>query len=241
MYPHRIRLRGPWECEPLARADAGPLPPACRMTMPCRWAAGGLADFTGRVRFRRRFGFPGRIDGHERVWLTFAGVDRVAEVWLNGTGLGRHEGDGPFEFDVTNLLQVRNELVAEVEGSASHGGLFGEVALEVRCSAYLRAVRIEASNEGDAVFLHAVGEVVGNAERPLDLYLLLDGATVAYTTVTASPAGQSFRLTSEQLDMTARPEGGPHRAQIDLVNGATVWYRHEQPCRVVLSTQRKQL
>ena len=52
MYPHRIRLRGPWECEPLARAEGAdmPLPPPCRMTMPCRWSAGGLAEFAGRVR-----------------------------------------------------------------------------------------------------------------------------------------------------------------------------------------------
>ena len=71
MYPHRIRLRGPWDCEPLARlapgASDGALPPPGRMTLPCRWAEGGLTDFAGRVRFRRRFGYPGRIDAHERV------------------------------------------------------------------------------------------------------------------------------------------------------------------------------
>ena len=39
MYPHRIRLRGPWDCEPLSGA-AGPL----RMNLPCRWAEGGLRD-----------------------------------------------------------------------------------------------------------------------------------------------------------------------------------------------------
>src|SRR5689334_13116842 len=120
MYPHRIRLRGPWECEPLARvqvqedgrveAVAGPLPAPCRMTMPCRWAEGGLGDFAGRVRFRRRFGYPGRIDSFERVWLTVAGVEAVAELRLNGHDLGRHEGArGPFECDVTALLQARNE------------------------------------------------------------------------------------------------------------------------------------
>ena len=43
MYPHRIRLRGPWTCEPLSRWHDGhtstsDLPPAFRMTMPGRWA-----------------------------------------------------------------------------------------------------------------------------------------------------------------------------------------------------------
>src|SRR5262245_34087740 len=120
-YPHRIRLRGPWECEPLARLTDGrleplPGPPSRRMTMPCHWQEGGLPDFAGRVRFRRRFGYPGQIDAEERVWLTFAGVAGVAEVSLNGRPLGRHQGaDGPFEHEVTGQLQLRNQLEVEVE------------------------------------------------------------------------------------------------------------------------------
>src|SRR5262249_781153 len=96
MYPHRIRLRGPWECEPVA----------------------------GRARFPPPFGYPGRIDAHERVWLTFAGADR-ARVSLNGVVLSEHAGPGAFEFEVTALLQARNELAVEVEGE--HGGRYGEV------------------------------------------------------------------------------------------------------------------
>src|SRR4051794_14657703 len=159
MYPHRIRLRGPWDYEPLAWSppEGRPLPPAGRMNVPCRWADCGLADFSGRVRFRRRFGYPGRIDAHERVWLTFAGAGVRAEVALNGAPLGRHEGDGPFEFEVTELLRPRNELVVEVEGPADAAGLWGEVALEVRCTAYLRGVRLWAEPEGDGVRAHAAG------------------------------------------------------------------------------------
>jgi beta-galactosidase/beta-glucuronidase len=104
------------------------------MSMPCRWSEGGLVEFAGRVRFRRRFGYPGRIDADERVWLTFGGADERAEVWLNGRPLGQHEGAGAFEFEVTSLLQRRNELVVEVESLTTAGGLWGEVALEVRRS-----------------------------------------------------------------------------------------------------------
>jgi hypothetical protein len=54
---------------------------------------------------------------------------------LNGSLLGRHEGaDEPFEFEVTNLLRDRNELIVEVESPTGDGGLWGEVALEIRCS-----------------------------------------------------------------------------------------------------------
>jgi beta-galactosidase/beta-glucuronidase len=142
MYPHRIRLRGPWECEPLARfgmnADGrketttADLPAPRKMTMPCRWSEGGLRNFAGRVRFRRHFGYPGRIDEHERVWLTFAEAEGTAEIWLNGELLGRREAaQHPFEFEITRLLRDRNELRVEVEGPET-GGLSGEVALEIR-------------------------------------------------------------------------------------------------------------
>jgi len=143
MYPHRIRLRGPWECEALARFVTGAdgqklsvttnLPAPLRMTMPCRWSEGGLKDFTGRVRFRRHFGYPGRIDENERVWLTFAGVDGTSEIRLNGQFLGRPESDQQsFEYDVTSLLQNRNDLIVDIDGEAHTDGLYGEVAMEIR-------------------------------------------------------------------------------------------------------------
>jgi hypothetical protein len=190
------------------------------MAIPCRWADGGLPDFAGRVRFRRRFGYPGRIDAHERVWLTFAGAEAVAEVELNGQDLGRHEGIRPFEFEVTPMLRARNELTVQVEAPGGDGGLWGEVALEVRCTAFLRGARAWISGEGRPD-LHAAGEVVGTAERPLDLYVIRDRTTVAYTTVEATPEGRPFHLVAEGLcDKEAA-------VRVELVNGATVWYAWE--------------
>ncbi len=232
-YPHRIRLRGPWECEPLlqlargadGRAELLPdaVPAKLRMTMPCHWREGGLADFAGRVRFERHFGYPGQIDAHERVWLTFAGVEGAAEVWLNSRFLGRHDaGCGPFEHEVTSLLGVRNKLTVEVEELTGAGGLWGEVALEIRCTAFLRAVRAWLSRSGESVTLHVTGEVVGTSSRPLDLYVLLDGSNLAYTTIQAAPAGQPFAIRAE----------GPASARsvrVELVDAATVWYTVEQP------------
>jgi hypothetical protein len=197
MYPHRIRLRGPWDCEPLGR-----------VTMPCRW------DHAGRVRCRRRFGYPGRIDDYERVWLTVAGAGGSMQVWLNGERLGSPDhGGGPFEFDVTRLLRPHNELVIDVEVPEG-GHLWDEVALEVRCTAFLRGVR--AWVEGAR--LHAMGEVVGTAERPLDLYVIRGRSTAAYTTVEATPEGLSFHLVAEGVS------GEASGVRVELVNGATVWY-----------------
>lgn len=218
MYPHRIRLRGPWECEPLAPADpARPLPPPCRMHMPCRWRDGGLAEFAGRVRFRRRFGYPGRIDDTERVWLTFAGLTPAAAIHLNGQALGAADTSSAFEFEITPLLQPRNELVVEVAVDAgTDGGLWGEVALEVRRTAFLVDVRLQL-REGQ---LHVAGVIAGAASRPLELYVVLDRSTVAYG---MAEAGQSFSLVSEPLVLEGR-----HEVRVDLVDGAVVWYTLER-------------
>lgn len=232
MYPHRIRLRGPWECEPLTRLPQGepgsvpPLPPPLRMTLPCRWADGGLRDFTGRVRFRRRFGYPGRIDADERVWLTFTGVEGQAAVTLNGTFLELGAATGSFEYEMTALLQNRNELVVDLEGSAERGGLTGEVALEVRRTAFLRDVRVWlVSQPGGGVELHATGSVVGTATEALDLYVILGRFTAAQSVARPLPEGQPFHLTA--VDVIPDP-----MAKVDLVGGATVWYTAE--CSVAM-------
>src|SRR4051794_40112723 len=48
MYPHRIRLRGPWDYEILAcHSSEEPLTASGRMILPGRWTEGGLAGFRG--------------------------------------------------------------------------------------------------------------------------------------------------------------------------------------------------
>jgi len=214
MYPHRIRLRGPWECEPLRRLGTDAPPAPRRAALPCRWADAGLADFAGRVRFRRRFGYPGRLDGDERVWLTCAGLSDTADVRLNDTALAERQ-TAPFEFDVTALLRARNELEMDVEGGAD-GGVWGEVALEIRCTAFLRGATVRRTADG----IEVSGEVVGVAERPLELYLLLDHRQAAYQVVEPAPEGRPFRL----VGTCSEEDAGPQSVQVDLVNGATVWY-----------------
>ena len=129
MYPHRIRLRGPWKVE----LRKGPQ----NECVTAHWSDEGLPIWAGLLRFRRHFGYPGRIDDYERVWVTFAGIEGSAVVQLNGSSLGKLDKNPQnAEFDVTGHLQGRNELVIDVEAEDDAGGLWGEVALEVRCTAY---------------------------------------------------------------------------------------------------------
>jgi hypothetical protein len=186
------------------------------MTMPGRWSAAGLTDFAGQVRFRRRFGYPGRIDPHERIWLTFAGVAGSAEVWLNGHALGT-QTQSPFELEVTALMKEHNILEVIVASAETDGGLWGEVAMEIRCTAYLRnvhAVHFPAKAE-----THVTGVVVGTCPGPLELYVLRDRATVGYAMVQARPEGEPFEMVLESDSVSP--------VRVELVNVATVWYAVE--------------
>ena len=83
---HRIRLRDPWESEPLA---------------------------DGRTRYTRRFGRPTNL-GSATVWLVLEGRMAPAEVWLNGARLGDVDANG--EFDVTAPLAERNSVEVRSAG-----------------------------------------------------------------------------------------------------------------------------
>jgi hypothetical protein len=248
MYPHRIRLRGPWECEPLARRgelpaaarptddrpDGLPPPAPCRLTVPVRLADTELAGFIGRLQLRRRFGYPGSIDAHERVWLTVGAAGDAAEAWLNGRSLGRVTAEDGGEFEVTALLAARNELLIEVDVTARQDLPCGAVALEVRRTAFLRSVR--AWRAGDE--LHVEGKVVGQSDGPLELYAVLGRRTAAYETVTPTAEGRPFHVVAcdvstewwgeaeESCHRSAGVDGGGG-VKVELVGGGSIWYSSE--------------
>lgn len=155
---HVIRLRGPWEYEPIARVSIAAngtrienrdnLPPSGRQHLPADWRLSLGTDFRGRVRYTRRFGLPTNLEPHEQVWLVIDGVDYFATAKVNGQPLGEFVGyETSREFDITRSLGERNLLTLEVElpayaaGAAAPkrsgreklpGGPIGEVRLEIR-------------------------------------------------------------------------------------------------------------
>jgi hypothetical protein len=130
--PHVIRLRGPWDFQPLG------------------------AEFQGSVRFTRRFHHPTGLDATSRVALVIDDVDWQAEVSLNDCLLGTvvcsqsvESPNGqhcPARFDITTLLLPQNRLSIVVTlptldagkypsprlgGTGQPGCLIGLVRLEI--------------------------------------------------------------------------------------------------------------
>ncbi len=207
MYPHRIRLRGPWECEPING------PPAWRVTMPSGWIDAGLADYHGLARFTRKFGYPGRLDDTEHVWLTCDGCTGCREVRLNGQLLTQ-ESCGVFAFDVTKILAERNQLEVLISGETDHAGLWGEVALEIRKDAFLADMRVER----DASEANLAGAAVGTAPQPLELYTLVDGHHVDYRTIMPNPAGTPFRIALTEVTDASK------FVRVELIHISSIWY-----------------
>lgn len=148
---HSIRLRGPWQLEPLARFALRPdggcqrvtktLPAACRTTMPADWSAALGHDFLGVVRYTRNFQRPTGLESGDKVWLVVEPPRSKAAVRINEHPLGEVCHGGPAgRFDITSLLAPSNLLEIEVEhskddaGDGRCGGLVGEVRLEIESS-----------------------------------------------------------------------------------------------------------
>jgi hypothetical protein len=153
---HTIRLRGPWQVEPVKRFVLQPdgsykpvedcLPAAGRMTMPADWSGLLGADFLGRVRYRRTFQSPTGLESGQRVWLVVeAARSEACIVWKRDLVGFVCPGDIAGRFDITERLEDQNAVEIYVDHPALDelrstvgdpadlpaGGLVGEVRLEI--------------------------------------------------------------------------------------------------------------
>ena len=151
---HTIRLRGPWQLEPVSRyVPCGDgrherrdddLPPATKMIMPADWSDAFGPEFCGRVRYVRVFHAPPGLVPEERVWLVVEPQRSHARVMMAEEALGTVAADGPpGRWDITHRLGETNRLEIFVDHPAlddaqlassdpsTPGGLVGEVRLEI--------------------------------------------------------------------------------------------------------------
>ncbi|MBI1901165.1 MAG: hypothetical protein HYS13_08655 [Planctomycetia bacterium] len=222
-YPHVIRLAGPWQCARLN--DDRSETPVGRIALPADWSAIVGADFTGTLRFTRRFHVPTGLEPHERVWLVCDGADARGVVELNGRPLGEIAGYAlAAEFDVTELLAETNLLSVDVElprGAAEElrpgrigraGGLIGAVRLEI-CSPQHVAdlVAFVESRRNDAPLLRVRGRIAG---QPTDcpLQIIVSQETTDHR-VEDLHVGQQFSA-AVPLNLTAWTPQSPNLSEI---------------------------
>lgn len=127
IYPHVIRLRGPWhfEVSPVVQLDreatgaaaAIPLAPrsAGSAPLPGDWVSGIACPAGARICWRRRFSRPTNLDPGEAVWLCIAGRGATLAISLNGDKLGAINAlEASRDFEVRGRLHPRNELAIEI-------------------------------------------------------------------------------------------------------------------------------
>ena len=127
-------LNGVWNFAP-AGADSypaewmtAPVPEPIPMAVPASYNdqqdSLNLRNHYGWAVYQRSFFAPFAGSDHRTV-LRFGAVTHSAEVWLNGTLLGRHKGGFlPFEFDVTNhLTKSENLLCVAVDNRVDYSTL----------------------------------------------------------------------------------------------------------------------
>lgn len=112
---HVIRLRGPWEYEPLERADPSGVGEVPRVHLPLGEGESLPEAIHGRMRFRRWFNQPRQLDEHEQVWIVIEGLTQPAEVRLNDQPLGCIEANIRLaQFEITTHLERRNRLTFDM-------------------------------------------------------------------------------------------------------------------------------
>ena len=217
MYPHRIRLLGPWDYEVLPGSKvASEAPLRGRVTMPSAIADTGLPGFSGNIRFSRRFGMPRSRDSQEHYWLVFDARAESIDVKLNERPFGEFAGGGTFSVEVTGSLLERNLLEVTLHTTDDRDGLTGETALEIRRACYLRNAKIWRRADGR---IEVSVEVAGDAPEGIELYLLADRRTLGYQRF---GAGENHLLELQSEEPIA-PE--TREARLELIQGGVIWYQ----------------
>jgi len=75
----------------------------------------GLLFYEGTIWYKKSFDYQRKPN--TRVFVYFGAANYLADVYLNGQKLGRHEGGfTPFNFEITNLVrEVNNSLIVKVD------------------------------------------------------------------------------------------------------------------------------
>ena len=111
-----------------------------------------LFYYEGTIWYKKSFDYV-KSENSNRVFIYFGAANYIAEVYLNGKKLGKHEGGfTPFSFEVTELLQPKdNFVIVKVDDTRkkdnvptlntdwwNYGGLTRDVKLIETASTYIQ-------------------------------------------------------------------------------------------------------
>jgi beta-mannosidase len=89
------------------------------MQIPSNWQLQGLDNFNGTVWYFKEFTMDSKYSAGEINIVSFSGVDYFAEVWLNGSYIGSHEGYFQnFYFDITDSINYNGKNLLTVKVSS---------------------------------------------------------------------------------------------------------------------------
>jgi beta-galactosidase len=226
-----------------------------RVSLPHNWnRMGGTAErrsdyqnIHGPGWYRLTFSTPQKLGG-QRAWLQFDGASIIAEVWVNGEKLGRHEGAfGGFRFDATELLRKTgdNLLAVRVDNSSPrtpgsptaeiipmngdwpmYGGLYRQVSLVLTAPVHI-AMR---DMGGPGIYAHTLAIKDGTASIGLVAKLENDRRATADVRVDASILDASGRVvaTAQTPVTLSANKGGSVKQQL-MVPGAHLWNGVDDP------------
>ncbi|MER6560015.1 glycoside hydrolase family 2 TIM barrel-domain containing protein [Streptomyces sp. NPDC001027] len=219
------------------------------VTTPHTWNAvdgadGGNDYHRGVGWYRRHYTVPSELAG-KRLYLQFAGVDQVADVWVNGTYLGQHKGGySRFRFDATAVLVPGGDNVIAVKASNARdadvaplsadytfqGGVYRNVSLwavddlHVRMTdyagpgVYLRQSNVTAASATVTVTTKLWND--GNATRSVVVRTVIADRSGTVVAETSSTAQTVPAATGTEVQQTLRISN-PH-----LWNGLADPYLH---------------
>ena len=183
--------------------------------VPAHWTMEGFDSKSGIGAYRRHLQIPASFRGR-RIKLLFEGVYSGAEVWLNGTRVGSHEGGfAPFELDITdaanigadNLLavRVREDTLSSHLDDMSHyanfplAGIFRPVRMFSLPEVHIRRLHVQTTFDS----------TYKNATLTLDLSVENESghrmASIPLRFSLKDPNGHIVALENDRIDLALGP------------------------------------
>jgi len=213
-----MSLDGPWKFTIDPSAVASPDAAGWdTVTVPGNWdTLPAYSTHKGKGWYYRVFKVPADWKGRH-IRLKFDAVYHDAEVTLNGTVLGRHEGGyTPFEFDVTGALNYGGENTVTVcadnttrRGAWWHwGGISRSVSLIANNDARIvwQHIRTEPDLKTGSAKVFVKYKLANAGDRPARV-------SVAGSASTVAPAGTSVRMLEPTATVPAVQSTVPARSE----------------------------